>query len=693
MQSIDWLIVLGVLAVLTVAALRTRRHAGSVAGFLAAERCGGRYLITVANNAAMVGVISLVWFFEQNFDVGFTTMWWQLMEGPALIVMALSGWVYYRYRQTRVLTLAQFFDTRYGRSFRVFAGLIAFAAGIINFGIFPATGARFFIAMWDLPEFLWFDPLPVAIPMFPLLMAALLSISLLFVLAGGQIAVMVTDFLQGSLGQLVFVVVIGWLLWSIGWDRIAHVLSQPGTEQLVHPFRLQDETRFDVFYYIIGVLILFYTPLGWQGTAGYYTCAIDAHEAKMANILNGWRPRVLLLITLVVPLAVRTLLEHPDFGGADGAGTAVMAQLSTIDSEQLRVQLRVPTALPALLPPVLLGLMSAALLGAFISTHDTYLHSWGSMFVQDVVLPFRREPLSPAAHLRALRWGIVGVAIFIFCFSLLYQPTQYIAMFLALTGSIFVGGAGSAIIGGLYWRRGSPAAAWTAMIIGMTFSTTSVVLKQLPPVDVTGATLATAAAWGPLPSPAAVGRWIQDELTGQELTFVSILCSISGYVLVSLCGRRHEHDMDRLLHRGAFATTEPADIVPPGGEAGQPGQPGNPAVVPGPRPRRTWLTRIGITEEFTRGDVIVTLLTVAWPAAWSVVFLVGTVYNLSVDVPRESWLGFWTGWLGLTYAAGLVVTIWFTIGGIRDLIDLRRRLRAIRPDDRDDGRVAAEDRR
>jgi SSS family solute:Na+ symporter len=684
-QPIDWIIVLAVLAVLTVAAIRTRRHAGSVAGFLAAERCGGRYLITVANNAAMVGVISLVWFFEQNFDVGFTTMWWQLMEGPALIVMALSGWVYYRYRQTRALTLAQFFDARYGRSFRVFAGLVAFTAGIINFGIFPATGARFFIAMWDLPAALMLGPL--AIPMFPLLMAALLAISLLFVLAGGQIAVMVTDFLQGSLGQLVFVAVIGWLMWSIGWDRIAHVLSQPATEQLVHPFRLQDESRFDVWYYMIGVLILFYTPLGWQGTAGYYTCAIDAHEAKMANILNGWRPRVLLLITLAVPLAVRTLLEHPDFGGPDGAGTAVAAQLATIDAEQLRVQLRVPTALPALLPPVLLGLMSAALLGAFISTHDTYLHSWGSMFVQDVVLPFRREPLSPAAHLRALRWGIVGVAIFIFFFSLLYQPTQYIAMFLALTGSIFVGGAGAAIIGGLYWRRGSPAAAWTAMIIGMGFSTTSVVLKQLPPIDV------TVAAWGPLPSPAALARWIQDELTGQELTFVSILCSVSGYVLVSLLGRRHEHDMDRLLHRGAYATVEPADLAVTGGTGGTGGADGAEAAEAArpEAPRRTWLTRIGITDEFTRRDVVATLVTVAWPAAWTVVFIVGTVYNLTTDVPRESWLGFWHGWLWLTYGAGVVVTIWFTIGGVRDLIDLRRRLRAIRPDERDDGRVAPED--
>ena len=48
------------------------------------------------------------------------------------LIMALSGWVIYRFRQTRCLTLAEFFERRYGRGFRVFAGLISFLAGLIK---------------------------------------------------------------------------------------------------------------------------------------------------------------------------------------------------------------------------------------------------------------------------------------------------------------------------------------------------------------------------------------------------------------------------------------------------------------------------------------------------------------------------------------------------------------------------------
>ena len=98
MSVFDWAILLGFLAALLFAVQRTRRHASSVSGFLAANRCAGRYLIAVAFGMAQLGVISLVWYWQQNYDVAYTSIWWGLMEGPAMIIIALSGWVIYRYR-------------------------------------------------------------------------------------------------------------------------------------------------------------------------------------------------------------------------------------------------------------------------------------------------------------------------------------------------------------------------------------------------------------------------------------------------------------------------------------------------------------------------------------------------------------------------------------------------------------------
>ena len=750
MHLIDWIILLLFPVALFVVALFTRPYAGSVSGFLAANRCAGRYLIAVAYGMAQLGVISLVWYWQQNYDVAYTSIWWGLMEGPAMIVIALSGWVIYRYRQTRAMTLPQFFEMRYSRRFRVFAGMVAFLSGIINYGIFPAVAARFFIALCGLPDVIMFGD--TAIGTFPLLMAFMLSIALLFVFLGGQVAVIVTDFLQGSFANIVFLVVIGYLLWLIPWSQIeTALLAAPEGRSLVDPFDLGREENFNIWYWVITVIVLFYGMMSWQGEGGYRAAALNAHEAKMANIFNGWRFRVLMLITLVLPVAIRVVMTNPEYGvQAELITTYVSGQ----PTEALQAEVRAPFAASQLLPAGLLGLFAAAMLGAFISTNDSYLHSWGSIFIQDVVLPFRRKPLSQKAHLILLKCSILGVAIFAFIFSMLYEPNQYIAMFLALTGAVFVGGAGSAIIGGLYWKRGTTAGAWTAMIAGMTLSGGGIVLKQLDAVVVhpgpvlafesdseerqapihpateeggdwlevrpgqlavqhglvaaaDGSAASTAAvqlawgaersqlatlslahgeeSWGTLPdgttyritvqppsrfaSVLAPLSYVRNELTGQVLTFWSILIAVLLYIVVSLIGwarGAEPHDMDQLLHRGAHAIGD--DQV---------------ATVR----RGSWLERLGFDSEMTRWDRIATTITLLWPFLFTVLFVVVTVYAVRYGLGREWWAGYWHWWTYFAFGVAIVVTIWFTIGGFRDLRRMYRRLASYVADQDDDGRV------
>lgn len=679
LAPVDWAIVATMLAVLVTAAFYTQRYATSVAGFLAAERCAGRYLISVAFNMAQLGVITLVWYFQQNYDVGWTSIWWGLMEGPAMIVIALSGWVIYRFRRTRALTLAQFFEMRYSRRFRVFAGLVAFLSGIINYGIFPGVAARFFIALCGFPE--RFALFGHEVRTFTALMIALMATALLFVFLGGQIAVMVTDFLQGVFANVVFLVLIGFLLWAIPWSHVEDVVlgrvwegrwvteagagAPPAGRSLVNPFDLGGEANFNVWYWLISVVVLFYGMRAWQGDQGYNAAAKNAHEARMANILNGWRFRVLMLITIVLPIAIRVVMHHPAWRAQ---AEAVERALEPLPTEALRAETRTPLAAAVLLPAGLLGLFATAMLGAFLSTNDTYLHSWGAIFVQDVVLPFRRRPLSPRAHLWLLRAAILGVAIFAVAFSLWYEPNQYIAMFLALTGAVFVGGAGSAIIGGLYWRRGTTPAAWTAMVLGLVTSGYGIVVKQafVRPSLVAGLD----AWWGPL---ARLSLWVHDNpwVSGQVLTFIAIAISVSSYVLVSLLGPREEHDLDRLLHRGPYEVEEDRVLE---------------------RTRHApWLQRLGFDPEFTGRDKWVTLITISWPLVWTVIFLVGTAWCLADPPSDAAWLAWWHGWTWFVYAVGAVIVVWFTIGGFRDLAEMFRRLAEHRArglvDARDDGRV------
>jgi SSS family solute:Na+ symporter len=95
-----------------------------------------------------------------------------------------------------------------------------------------------------------------------------------------------------------------------------------------------------------------------------------------------------------------------------------------------------------------------------------------------MILPFRKKALTPKSHLLLLRTCITGVTIFAFCWSLLFPQSQYIYMYFATTGAIFLGGAGSVIIGGLYWNRATAAGAWAAMIVGCTTAVGGIVLTE-----------------------------------------------------------------------------------------------------------------------------------------------------------------------------------------------------------------------
>ena len=60
LHVIDWAIVIVIIGFMTGFAVVSRLYTKSVADFLAANRCAGRYLLTVAEGAAGLGAISIV---------------------------------------------------------------------------------------------------------------------------------------------------------------------------------------------------------------------------------------------------------------------------------------------------------------------------------------------------------------------------------------------------------------------------------------------------------------------------------------------------------------------------------------------------------------------------------------------------------------------------------------------------------
>jgi SSS family solute:Na+ symporter len=636
---IDWSIVAAVFAGIIGVVVFSKPLMRSVSDFLAAGRTGGRYLISLSQGTASLGAITIVGMLEMNYIAGFNMRWWEMVMAVVVVGISVSGWVLYRFRQTRCLTMAQFFEVRYSRHFRVFAGSLAFASGIINFGIFPAVSARFFIYFCGLPQTV--DLFGLEVSTFALIMIVILWVPLYFVFSGGQIAVMITDFVQGLLVNAVFILIVVYLMIQVDWGQIFQALaSAPANASLVNPFRTGSTKDYNFWYFFIGMIGVIYGKLSWQGTQAYNASAKSAHEAKMGDVLANWRgiPQWGLFLVFV-PIVAYTFWHGAGFAEA---AASVRPVLDGLGSEALRSQLTVPLALTKLLPVGLMGAFAAVMLAAAIGCNDTYLHSWGSIFIQDVVMPIRKRPFAPAAHLKLLKLSILGVALFSFAFSLLFQQSEYIFLFFAITGAIFAGGSGAVIIGGLYWKRGTTAAAWSAMIVGAVTAVGGIVVHQLVPGF---------------------------PINGQMFWGLAMAASSLVYIGVSLlAGRgRKPFDMDRMLHRGRYLIKEEYTVVDAA-------------------PVRGWKV-LGMGREFTRWDKVIYVVTYAWTAGWVAVFVAGTVANLTRRIGDLAWMRFWRTYTMIYLVVSIVVIVWFSIGGIVNLKDMVRALRTMTRDHADTGFV------
>ncbi|MFH1615829.1 MAG: sodium:solute symporter [Planctomycetota bacterium] len=645
MHFLDWTVVLIVIVSLIALAIWSKKYTQSVADFLAANRCGGRYLMTVAHGMSALAVVNTVARFEMYYKSGFVSNWWNMSMAPLSVILMIVGYQIYRFRETRVLTTGQFFEIRYSKSYRKFMGVLGWLAGVINFGIFPAVGGRFFIYFCGLPKhFTW---LGVEWSVYVVTMVILLGVSLLLTLVGGQIAVMITDFAQGSFCNIALIFIVAFVLIKFPWNTITEAMAhQPEGKSLLNPFDTTQVKGFSLWYFLLGYIIVFFNTgsIGWQGSQGYNVSARDAHELRMSYVLGFFRAIVYNLMVLILAIAAYVVMHHEKFHLIAQNVHSVLGTISTNPNDTIRNQVTVSVVLTHIFPVGMVGVICAIMFAAFVSTHDTYMHGWGSVLVQDVILPFRTKPFTPKQHLLLLRLSIVFITIFIFCFALLFKQNDYIFMFMYITGAIGCGGISGPIIGGLYWKRGTTTAAWASTIYGTTLAIGTIVIRQLWPYFHNGVNC----PWN------------------SYYIFAGIVISSAVlYILVSLLGRKEVFNLERMLHRGKYALK------------GQESQ-----FVP-----RKGLAAFGFSKDISWKDKGIFWAVGGWFFVWLMIFTIFTIYHLTVGMSDEGWSRLWQILIYSSYCLTCIVTVWFLIGGIKDCRRMFADLKAAKRNDLDDGMV------
>src|SRR5579871_638106 len=107
MRLLDWIALLAPVTLVISVGIYTQRFMKSVADFISGGRLAGRYLLAVSRGEMLAGATVFVWAFEIIGQSGFVPDWWVKLSVPITIIVIISGFVVYRFRETRAMTLAQ----------------------------------------------------------------------------------------------------------------------------------------------------------------------------------------------------------------------------------------------------------------------------------------------------------------------------------------------------------------------------------------------------------------------------------------------------------------------------------------------------------------------------------------------------------------------------------------------------------
>ncbi len=654
---------------MVVISLWAKKYNRGVADFMSANRTAGKYLITVATG--MTGGSGMVAVWEMYYQSGATADWWNNIATPVGLVVAVTGFIIYRFRETRALTLFQFFEMRYSRKFRIFAGTLSFVSGLVNYGIFPLIVARLIITLLKFPETYTISIGSVSwdIAVLPAIMIFNLTIAAFIACVGGQIAIMLTDFYQEVICKILIVLMTCYLLCNFFWNDIFAGLATK--RELVDPFGTGKLEDFNIWYFLIGVFGGIYNAKSWQGSSGYGTSAKTPHDAQMAGVLGRWRHLATQAAYVIPVLVAYAVMHNPKF---ESISKPIID--SGIDINNARDVL--PAFFETCLPSWLFAGFAAMTFACSISIDDTSMHSWGGIFVQDVLAPSLKKPMSTKKHMWALRLSIIAVAIVAFVLSMIIDWAERttgwqfpVFMFYAITGSIYLGGAGIVIIGGIYWNRGTTLAAWISMIAGSVLSLGGLVITY---------------AWKPFFASrlhAAFGwEWIANNMdkfpiNGQWLYFIAMAAATALFFIVSILIPQPPFNLDRMLHRGRYKIEGEMDNAT------------------STELKKTWQEKIGYSKDFGKADGFLFWFTIGYCLFWWVNIVIGTVAYFickanGTEIPIIVWDWYWHFFYACQVIVMIGATIWLTIGGICNALILPSDLKRHVATADDDGTVVKE---
>jgi solute:Na+ symporter, SSS family len=404
------------------------------------------WLIAVSLVATTVGSYSFVKYSHMAYSHGISSTQTYLNDWFWMPFL-LFGWIPIIY-YSKVASIPEYFGRRFNHTTRNLTTLVIllYMIGYIGINFYTMGVALHSLLGW--PKFLGST-----------VVAAIASV---YVTAGGQTAVIMTDLFQGFLLLIagIFLLIVGIDVVG-GFGNFWYTLPPDHHHALAH---FNHPAKFN----FVGVF--------WQDGVANSIAAYFFNQGMIMRFLaarsaDHGRKGIATMVLCLMPMAAIAVAST---GWVGRVMTMVGIPLDNYNPEDIFVTVSV-----VLTHPGVFGLIMAAMTAALMSTADTLINAVSAIAVNDILKPNMKKERSDRFYLSVARWVSVGSAVLGLTLVPVYMSFGSIyaahgAFTAAITPPMAV-----VLLLGAFWKRFSARAAITTMVVGLIAIVASFVFPQL----------------------------------------------------------------------------------------------------------------------------------------------------------------------------------------------------------------------
>jgi len=403
--------------------------------FLAGQRFAW-WLIAFSAVASLVGSYSFIKYSEATYKYGLSATqaylddWWWMP-------IWMFGWIPFIY-YSRVISIPEYFGKRFNQPTRALATLLLllYMLFYIGMNLYTLGVALHALLGWN-------------VILASLIVATIVTI---YVTAGGQTSVIMTDLLQGIIliiaGLAVFILGTIYLQDSGGlWSNL------PQT----HKFGMANFNKPADFNFV-GI---FWQDAICNSAAFWFMNQGILMRFMSAKSIKESRKAILFAVLILMPISALAVAGGGLVGRAivaTGTG-AIPASVSPKDIFIIVTDL--------VTKPGIFGLIMAGLVSALMSTADTLINAVSAVFVNDIYRPYFVKKAEDKHYLKAARISSVGAAFIGISLVPLFMTFKTIYAAHATFTAAITPPLVSAILMGCLWKRYTTKAAFWTLLGGI----------------------------------------------------------------------------------------------------------------------------------------------------------------------------------------------------------------------------------